>query len=58
MRAAFEWFRANQMNSLVVFLVALLVLVQSAVAQEGTPDDPTANHKTVSFQPVEVWLSL
>ena len=30
-------------KSTSVFLFALLVLVQSAVAQEGTPDDPTAN---------------
>jgi hypothetical protein len=31
------------MNSLVVFLFAILVLVQSSVAQEGIPDDATAN---------------
>jgi hypothetical protein len=31
------------MNSVVVLLIALLVLVPSAVAQEGKSDDPTAN---------------
>jgi hypothetical protein len=36
-------FCGNQMNSVVVFMFALLVLVQSSVAQEETTDDPVAN---------------